>query len=69
MFFEVQIPNLETRTNRTMQVEAPSWRAALMTGMAQTKAPVTSMEGFFVDLDKGVVTVTDPHSRRTVRIM
>ncbi len=67
MYYEVQIPTADEM--RTMQIEAPNWRAAMSAGITRAAgAAPASLEGLFVELTGGEMTVMHPGSRCTVRI-
>lgn len=70
MYFEVSIPSGGTsHTQRTLQVEARSWRSALLASLAQVDGAMPeSLENFYVDLGADAITVTDPARRHTIRI-
>ena len=69
MFYEVHIPTNDPNAQRTLHVEARSWRSALLAGMTQLngKAPA-SLENFFVQLGPDAIVVTDPVARQTIRL-
>lgn len=67
MYYEVQFPS--GSETRTIQIEAPSWRAAFVAGYARTHGdPPTTLDDLFVELKGKVVRVTHPASRMHVRI-
>jgi len=68
MFYEVSFSSTDG-SQRTLQVDASSWVAALKTSIQTDKGSAeASLENFFVDLSGDAVTVTDPNTRRIYRL-
>ena len=68
MFYEVNFPSHDG-SQRTLQVSASSWVAALKTSIQiDTGGDAPSMDDCFVDVGGDVIVVTDPATRRTYRV-
>ncbi|MFT6395357.1 MAG: hypothetical protein ACJAYU_000099 [Bradymonadia bacterium] len=68
MFYEVHFSSTDG-SQRTLQVDAPHWMAALRAGIKKSGGnPKAKMEDFFVDLGQNEINVTDPKSRQTFRL-
>ncbi len=68
MFYEVYFSSTDG-SQRTLQVDAPNWMAALRAGIKKDGGdPKAKIEDLFVDLGPDEINVTDPKSRRTYRL-
>ena len=67
MFYEVNFPSNDG-SQRTLQVSASSWMAALKTSIQTDSGTAPSMENWFVDVGGDAIIVTDPTTRQTYRL-
>jgi hypothetical protein len=68
MIFEIEVPDARgTGYESKLQVQASSWRDA-MTAALQQSGETVPLEGAFVHVGDDGMRVTDPASRRVIRI-
>jgi hypothetical protein len=68
MYFEVTVPDPQSQSVHSLQVNARHWRSALAAAVAQVGSPSIDLGHSFVHIDGAAVHVLDRQARRSIQV-